>query len=108
MQKPEPKDKVLPTVVDDIATVRVGDAVTIPALDNDSMSEGIPLKLSPASVKVLSGGGQAFASGTVVRYVPEVAKLTGPRTAILEYTTYPEGLRPRGQTGRITVTINPL
>src|SRR6478736_919608 len=107
VQKPEPKEKVLPTVVDDVATVRVGDAVTIPALDNDSMSEGIPLKLAP-EVRVLSGGGQAFASGTVVRYVPEVAKLTGPRTAILEYTTYPEGLRSRGQTGRITVTINPL
>lgn len=106
VQKPEPKDKILPTVVDDVATVRVGDAVTIPALDNDSMSEGIPLKLAP-EVRVLSGGGQAFASGTVVRYVPEVAPMTGPKTAILEYTTYPEDLRPRGQTGRITVTINP-
>ena len=52
VQKPQPKDKVLPTVVDDVATVRVGDAVTIPALDNDSMSEGIPLKLDPAAVKV--------------------------------------------------------
>lgn len=107
VQKPEPKNKVLPTVVDDVATVRVGDAVTIPALDNDSMSEGIPLKLAP-EVRVLSGGGQAFASGTVVRYVPEVTPMAGPKSAILEYTTYPEGLRSRGQTGRITVTINPL
>jgi hypothetical protein len=106
VQKPEPKDKVLPTVVDDVATVRVGDAVTIPALDNDSMSEGIPLKLAP-EVRVLSGGGQAFASGTVVRYVPEVTPMTGPRTAILEYTTYPEGQRSRGGTGRITVTVTP-
>ncbi len=107
VQKPEPKEEILPTVVDDVATVRVGDAVTIPALDNDSMSEGIPLKLAP-EVRVLSGGGQAFASGTVVRYVPEVAPLTGPKTAILEYSTYPEGMRARAQTGRITVTINPL
>ncbi|CAN7150433.1 fibronectin type III domain-containing protein [Terrabacter sp. LjRoot27] len=108
VQKPEPKDKVLPTVVDDVATVRVGDAVTIPALDNDSMSEGIPLKLDPASVKVLSGGGQAFASGTVVRYVPDQETLKGPKSAILEYATYPEGLRARAVTGRINVTINPL
>ncbi|GAB3063611.1 Ig-like domain-containing protein [Intrasporangium mesophilum] len=107
VQKPEPKEKVLPTVVDDVAIVRVGDAVTIPALDNDSMSEGIPLRLDP-NVRVLSGGGQAFASGTVVRYVPEQGAMTGPRTAILEYTTYPEGQRARAVTGRITVTVTPL
>ncbi len=108
VQKPEPREKVLPTVVDDVATVRVGDAVTIPALDNDSMSEGIPLRLDPASVKVLSGGGQAFASGTVVRYVPDQEALKAPKAAILEYATYPEGLRARAVTGRINVTINPL
>ncbi|MFM6848353.1 MAG: fibronectin type III domain-containing protein [Terrabacter sp.] len=108
VQKPRPKDQVLPTVVDDVATVRVGDAVTIPVLDNDSMSEGIPLKLDPAGVKVLSGGGQAFASGTVVRYVPEQGAMTGPKSAILEYVTYPEGLKARGVTGRVNVTINPL
>ena len=108
VQKPQAKDKVVPTVVDDVGTVRVGDAVTVPVLDNDSMSEGIPLKLDPASVKVLSGGGQAFASGTVVRYVPEQAELTGPRTALLEYATYPEGLRARSVSGRIQVTVNPL
>ena len=107
-QKPEPKDKVLPTVVDDVATVRVGDAVTIPVLDNDSMSEGIPLKLDPAGVKVLSGGGQAFASGTVVRYVPEQGAMAGPKSAVLEYVTHPEGLRARGVTGRVNVTVNPL
>ena len=70
VQKPRPRTGPLPNVDDDEA-VRVGDAVTVPVLDNDSMSEGIPLKLDPSSVKVLSGGGQAFASGTVMRYVPE-------------------------------------
>ncbi|WP_374971123.1 Ig-like domain-containing protein [Terrabacter sp. BE26] len=108
VQKPESKDVVRPTVVDDVATVRIGDAVTVPVLDNDSMSEGIPLKLDPASVRVVSGGGQAFASGTVVRYVPEQAALKGPAAAILEYATYPEGLRARAVTGRVNVTINPL
>jgi len=108
VQKPESKDVVRPTVVDDVATVRIGDAVTVPVLDNDSMSDGIPLKLDPASVRVVSGGGQAFASGTVVRYVPEQATLKGPASAILEYATYPEGLRARAVTGRVNVTINPL
>ncbi|WP_425580034.1 Ig-like domain-containing protein, partial [Terrabacter terrae] len=108
VQKPESRDVVRPTVVDDVATVRIGDAVTVPVLDNDSMSDGIPLKLDPASVRVVSGGGQAFASGTVVRYVPEQATLTGPASAILEYATYPEGLRARAVTGRVDVTINPL
>ena len=96
VQKPEPKEKIRPTVVDDDAVVRVGDAVTIPVLDNDSMSEGIPLKLNPTGVKVVSGGGQAFASGTVVRYVPADTKITGPKTALLEYQADPEGTTGRG------------
>ena len=108
VQKPEPQDKVLPTVVDDVAVVRSGDAVTIPVLDNDSMSEGIPLKLDATGVRVVSGGGQAFASGTVVRYVPQPGSAKGPRTAILEYATHPEGLRARAVTGRVTVTVKPL
>ncbi|OFE17077.1 hypothetical protein BA895_18060 [Humibacillus sp. DSM 29435] len=108
VQKPEPKNVIRPTVTDDQALVRVGDAVTIPVLDNDSMSEGIPLKLDPAGVRVVSGGGQAFASGTVVRYVPGADKTTAQRTALLEYTTYPEGLRARAVTGRVAVTIKPL
>ncbi|MEO7447581.1 MAG: fibronectin type III domain-containing protein, partial [Humibacillus sp.] len=108
VQKPVPKEQVRPTVTDDQAVVRQGDAVTVPVLDNDSMTEGIPLALDPAGVRVVSGGGQAFASGTVVRYVPEAKDLTSPASAILEYSTYPEGLRARAVTGRVTVTINPL
>ena len=108
VQKPVPKEQTLPTVVDDNAVVRIGDAVTVPVLDNDSMSEGIPLALDPGGVRVVSGGGQAFASGTVVRYVPEAGALTSPATAIIEYSTYPEGLRARAVTGRITITVNPL
>ncbi|MDN5765698.1 MAG: Ig-like domain-containing protein [Humibacillus sp.] len=108
VQKPEPKEKIRPTVVDDDAVVRVGDAVTIPVLDNDSMSEGIPLRLNPTGVKVVSGGGQAFASGTVVRYVPADTKITGPKTALLEYQADPEGTTGRGAVGRVQVTINPL
>ena len=108
VQKPPLGRSVRPTVVDDEAVVRVGDAVTIPVLDNDSMTEGIPLKLDPAGVKVVQGGGQAFASGSVVRYVPESGAITSAQTATIEYTVYPEGLRARAATGRVTVTVNPL
>lgn len=108
VQKAEPQEKVLPTVVDDVAVVRTGDAVTVPVLDNDSMTEGIPLRLDPAGVRVVSGGGQAFASGTVVRYVPEAVPAGTSRTAVLEYTTHPEGLRARSVTGRVTVAVKPL
>ena len=43
-----------------------------------------------------------------MRYVPDQEPLKGPKAAILEYATYPEGLRARAVTGRINVTINPL
>ncbi|HET8594844.1 MAG TPA: fibronectin type III domain-containing protein, partial [Intrasporangium sp.] len=107
VQKPPLEKSVRPTVVDDEAVVRLGDAVTIPVLDNDSMTEGIPLKLDPSAVKVVQGGGQAFASGSVVRYVPPSTRITSPQTATLEYTVHPEGLRARAATGRVTVTVNP-
>jgi hypothetical protein len=108
VQKPPLAEKVRPTVVDDEATVRLGDAVTIPVLDNDSMTEGIPLKLDPAGVKVVDGGGQAFASGTVLRYVPPSDPITSPQTVTLEYSVHPEGLRAQAATGRVTVTVRPL
>ncbi len=108
VQKEVPQEQTLPTVVDDNAIVRVGDAVTVPVLDNDSMSEGIPLALDPGGVRVVSGGGQAFASGTVVRYVPDAKAITSPTNAIVEYATYPEGLRARAVTGRVSITVNPL
>ncbi|MDN5795269.1 MAG: fibronectin type III domain-containing protein [Intrasporangium sp.] len=107
VQRPPLGKSVRPTVVDDEAIVRAGDAVTIPVLDNDSMTEGIPLKLDPAGVKVVQGDGQAFASGSVVRYVPP-ASVSAPQTTTLEYTVHPEGLRARAATGRVTVTTTSL
>lgn len=111
-QKPQPDQTVRPVVEDDEAVVRRGDSVSVPVLDNDSMAGGIPLHLDPRSVKVISGGGEAFASGNVVRYVPpkvrphsEAAKL--PAQAVLEYAAYPEGLLDRAVSGRVAVSINP-
>ena len=102
---------VVPIVVDDTAVVREGDTVTIPVLDNDSMADGIPLKLVQNSVRVINGSDaqRAFASDNVIRYVPEMTGLTAPKVITLEYATYPDGGdSATAQTGRVTVTVNPL
>ena len=98
----------LPVVQDDVAVVRAQDSVTIPVMDNDSMAEGIPLVLDPGSVKVLDGADNAFASGNVVRYVPEDRNPKVEQVRVIEYAVYPIGMRDRAQTGRITVTVKPL
>ncbi|MEI2731991.1 MAG: hypothetical protein V9G08_08310 [Dermatophilaceae bacterium] len=73
-----------------------------PALDNDSMADGVPLKIAPAAVKVVSGGGQVYPTGTVLRYLPDPAPITTPQVATLEYAAYPDGMPERAVTGRVT------
>ena len=108
VQKPRPEQAPLPNVQDDEAVVRLGDVVTVPVLDNDTMSGGVPLKLEPQAVKVIAGKGQAFASGSVIRYIPDHAPITADDVVTLEYATYPEGSPDRAVTGRITLTVKPL
>ncbi|HRW19854.1 MAG TPA: fibronectin type III domain-containing protein [Dermatophilaceae bacterium] len=108
VQKPAPAAAVLPTVVDDQATVRWGDVVTMPVLDNDSMADGVPLKIQPPTVKVLSGGGQVYPTGSVLRYLPPATPITDETVATLEYAAYPEGMPERAVTARVTVAIKPL
>ncbi len=100
----------LPIVVDDTATVREGDTVSIPVLDNDTMADGIPLRLDPASVKVVSKGDaqRAFASGNVIRYVPEATGLTAEKFVTIEYAAYADGMKERAQTARARVQVTPL
>ncbi|MBM6401277.1 Ig-like domain-containing protein [Phycicoccus sonneratiae] len=100
----------LPLVQDDKAVVREGDTVSIPVLDNDTMADGIPLRLDPASVKVISKGDaqRAFASGNVVRYVPEARGLRAEKFVTIEYAAYADGLKARAQTGRVRVQVTPL
>ena len=98
----------LPIVQDDVAVVRAQDSVTIPVMDNDSMAEGIPLVLDPGSVRVLGGADNAFASGNVIRYVPEDRNPTVEQVRVIEYAVYPIGMRDRAQTGRVSVTVKPL
>ena len=58
-------------------------------------------------MKVISGGGQAFASGNVLRYVPKPARSKVETQAVLEYATYPDGLQERAVSGRVVVTVTP-
>lgn len=106
-----PLDAATPVVEDDVATVRVGDHVTIPVLDNDTMEGGIPLTLDPESVQVIAGGEQtAFASGNTVRFVPwqDPDLMTAEEQVIIEYAAYAGTDLSRRQTGRVTVTVKPL
>ncbi|QKE84546.1 Ig-like domain-containing protein [Arthrobacter sp. NEB 688] len=109
LQQP-PADDAVPLVEDDTATVREGDTVSIPVLDNDTMADGIPLRLDPDSVKVVSKGDaqRAFASGNVVRYVPEARGLRAAKFVTIEYAAYAEGSKGRAQTARARVQVNPL
>ncbi|MFC7490603.1 MULTISPECIES: Ig-like domain-containing protein [unclassified Knoellia] len=99
-----------PVVEDDKAVVREGDTVAVPVLDNDTMADGIPLKIDPNSVKVLGEGVEqtAFASGNVVRFVPWAKGLKTEQPVTVEYAAYPEGMPQRAQTGRITIRVTPL
>ena len=70
-------------------------------LDNDTMADGIPLRIDPNSVKVLGEGVEqtAFASGNVVRFVPWAKGLTTEQPVTVEYAAYPggyAGARPDG------------
>jgi hypothetical protein len=101
-------DRAVPIVGDDQAVVRAQDTVTIPVMDNDSMADGIPLVLDPASVKVIDGSGVAFASGNVVRFVPKNQAPTVQETVTVEYAVYPIGERAKATTGRVTIAVMPL
>ncbi|KQV07663.1 Ig-like domain-containing protein [Leifsonia sp. Root112D2] len=59
-----------PVAVDDVATVRAGDIVTVPVLANDTSPDNEPFTLDAAlkSTAKAGKGGDAFVSGTSVRY----------------------------------------
>ncbi|WP_082569705.1 fibronectin type III domain-containing protein [Knoellia sp. Soil729] len=99
-----------PVVEDDTAVVREGDTVAVSVLDNDTMADGIPLRIDPNSVKVLGKDAQqsAFASGNVIRFVPWAKDVTTEQLVTVEYAAYPEGMPERAQTGRITIRVTPL
>src|SRR5690606_38459617 len=70
-----------PIATDDQVTVRVGDAIDIPVLDNDEQPDGEEITLDPELAQQLpADGGLLFVSGDRLRYLaPETA---GNYTAI--------------------------
>ncbi|MGN6324792.1 Ig-like domain-containing protein [Pseudolysinimonas sp.] len=96
---PEPAQLQPPVAVDDQVTVRVGDTVDIPVLDNDSQPDGKPITLVPKLAQGLPvGGGLLFASGDVLRYL-------APSTAG-NYSAVYSIAGPDGQTAEATVSIS--
>lgn len=59
-----------PIAVDDTATVRAGDIVTVPVMDNDYSPDNAPFSLDPAlrDDAAAGKGATAFVSGKTVRY----------------------------------------
>jgi hypothetical protein len=105
-----------PSTVDDQATVRAGDEVTVPVLDNDSDPAGAPLALAP-NVPGAPGKGQlqvtgpdgatavgtAYVDGNVVRYVPP-ATVPAPLQVTIDYLAVDAD---GSATGHLNVTVNP-
>ncbi len=118
LQLPEPTDDT-PVAVDDTATVRSGDHVSIPVLDNDIDPGGSTLQLSPQVEGAARSGtlplggpdggpstdplGAAYVAGSVVRYqAPEV---TTQQTVTVTYVV--ENDAGSRATGAARVTVVP-
>ena len=96
---PRPAQLQPPVATDDSVTVRVGDAIDIPVLDNDSQPDGQPIVLQPKLTEPLpSGAGLLFASGDRLRYL-------APQTAG-NYSAVYSIAGPDGQTAQARVNIS--
>ncbi|WP_246139963.1 Ig-like domain-containing protein [Protaetiibacter larvae] len=80
---PDPLRIQPPIATDDQVTVRVGDAIDIPVLDNDEQPDGGEITLNPELAQALPAeAGLLFAAGDRLRYLaPQVA---GNYTAVYE------------------------
>ena len=117
IQLPEPEDRT-PVPVDDSATVRSGDTVTVAALDNDTDPSGEPLTLvtrvedaprvgtlpvSGPSGTTSTDAGAAYVSGSVVRFQAPV--VTAATTSTVDYTV--ENASGDRASGKIVVRVEP-
>ncbi|KAA9086561.1 Ig-like domain-containing protein [Microbacterium radiodurans] len=90
-----------PIAVDDAVTVRAGTQIDIPVLENDSAPSGALIAIDPSSIVNETGGGLAFATNRLVRYLaPEEAG-----TYALSYTIFRLGFPEVTDTARVTVTV---
>ena len=106
LQLPAPANDTPPAPTDDLATVRAGDEVDVPVLDNDIDADGDPLTLKPGRLLTTpSGLGAGYVSGNVVRYAAPATVAT-PTQVVVDYVV----ADPGGETavGHARITINPL
>ena len=98
VEVPEPAVKQPPIAVADTISVRVGDAIDIPVLANDSQPEGDPLTLAPTLPQGLpEGDGLLFAAEDRLRYL--APQKTGNFSAVYRVEA------PDGQWATASVTI---
>jgi len=95
---PRPTTLQPPVASDDTVTVRLGDAIDIPVLENDAHPDGEALTLSPTLPTGLSrASGVLFAAGGVLRYLAPAK--SGNFTAVYEVAG------PDGQVDQAEVNI---
>ncbi|MEZ0112321.1 hypothetical protein ABH920_006340 [Catenulispora sp. EB89] len=114
-----PPDVDTPVAGDSEATVRAGDSVAVPVLDDDTDPGGAPLSLDadvqgvpiPGTLRVTgpdggtTGVGSAYVAGSTVRYAAPASVLT-PLTVEADYVVRnPEG---GSAVGRVHITVEPL
>jgi len=89
IELPAVSQKQAPRAMADTASVRVGDAIDIPVLANDTHPDGDALSLDPILTTGLKpGAGLLFASGTVLRYL---APATAGNYRAVYRVTAPDG-----------------
>ncbi len=99
VELPRPDQLQPPLATDDEVTVRVGDVIDIPVLNNDDHPDDAPINLLPDLAQALSAdGGLLFVSGDRLRYLaPQAA---GNYTAVYSIAG------PDGQTAQARVTMS--
>ncbi len=111
-------ESTTPVTTDDYATVRAGEEVTVPVLDNDTNPAGAPMTLlqdvdgapAPGRLVVSSatggkGGGSAYVAGSAVRFVAPTGVKAQQQLVVDYVATDAQGDRADG---KLYLTVQPL